>query len=96
MRDYAVRYGEPVWGGRGGAGAGRGAQSFPRDRYLIATKLYFPVGDEPDRGFRRRRWRSNWTGRCERLGVDVIDLYQCHRYEKETPLEETLGRWTGR
>ena len=38
---------------------GEALRSVPRDRYLIATKLYFPVGDEPDRGFPRRRLRNN-------------------------------------
>lgn len=63
----------------------------PRDRYLIATKLYFPVGDEPDHGLSAAQIEKQLNRSLERLGVDSIDLYQCHRYDRETPLEETLS-----
>jgi aryl-alcohol dehydrogenase-like predicted oxidoreductase len=69
---------------------GEALKSFPRDRYRIATKLYFPVGDEPDRGLSAAQVEKQLNRSLERLGVDSIDLYQCHRYDKETPLEETL------
>ena len=61
-----------------------------RDQYLIATKLYFPVGDEPDHGLSSVQIEKQLNRSLERLGVDYVDLYQCHRYDKETPLEETL------
>ena len=69
---------------------GAALKSHPRERYLIATKLYFPVGDEPDHGLSPAQIEKQLNRSLERLGVDYIDLYQCHRYDKETPLEETL------
>jgi aryl-alcohol dehydrogenase-like predicted oxidoreductase len=69
---------------------GEALRSYPRDRYLIATKLYFPVGDEPDHGLSAAQIEKQLDRSLQRLGVDTIDLYQCHRFDKETPLEETL------
>jgi aryl-alcohol dehydrogenase-like predicted oxidoreductase len=65
--------------------------SHPRDRYQIATKLYFPVGDEPDHGLSSAQIEKQLNRSLQRLGVEYIDLYQCHRFDKETPLEETLA-----
>jgi aryl-alcohol dehydrogenase-like predicted oxidoreductase len=78
-----------------GAGAaeqvlGEALKAYPRDRFMIATKLYFPVGDEPDRGLSAAQIEKQLNRSLQRLGVDVIDLYQCHRFDKETPLEETM------
>jgi aryl-alcohol dehydrogenase-like predicted oxidoreductase len=70
---------------------GEALKAFPRDRSIIATKLYFPVGDEPDKGLSAAQIEKQLDRSLERLGTDFIDLYQCHRYDKETPLEETLG-----
>jgi 1-deoxyxylulose-5-phosphate synthase len=61
-----------------------------RDQYLIATKLYFPVGDEPDHGLSAAQIEKQLNRSLERLGVEYVDLYQCHRFDKETALEETL------
>jgi len=69
---------------------GEALKSYPRDRYLIATKLYFPVGDEPDHGLSAEQIEKQLNRSLQRLGVKYVDLYQCHRYDKETPLEETL------
>jgi aryl-alcohol dehydrogenase-like predicted oxidoreductase len=69
---------------------GEALRAYPRDRYLIATKLYFPVGDDPDHGLSAAQIEKQLDCSLRRLGVDVIDLYQCHRYDKETSLEETL------
>ena len=71
---------------------GEALKSFPRDRFLIATKLYFPVGDEPDHGLSAAQIEKQLEHSLTRLGVDVIDLFtlECHRYDKETPLEETM------
>lgn len=69
---------------------GEALRSFPRDRYLIATKLFFPVGDEPGHGLSAVQIQTQLDRSLQRLGVDCIDLYQCHRYDPETPLEETL------
>ncbi len=70
---------------------GEGLKAYPRDRYQIATKLYFPVGEEKDHGLSAAQIEKQLNRSLERLGVDAIDLYQCHRYDKETPLEETMG-----
>ena len=64
--------------------------SSSRDQYLIATKLFNPVAPEPDRGLSAAQVVKQLDRSLERLGVDYIDLYQCHRYDKETPLDETL------
>ena len=69
---------------------GEALRIYPRDRYLIATKLYFPVGDEPDHGLSATQIEKQLNRSLERLGVEHIDLYQCHRYDKETPFEETM------
>jgi aryl-alcohol dehydrogenase-like predicted oxidoreductase len=78
-----------------GAGAaervlGDALKSYPRDRYLIATKVYFPVGDEPGQGLSSAQIAMQLDRSLERLGTDTIDLYQCHRYDEATPLEETM------
>jgi len=69
---------------------GEALRSHARDRYMIATKLYFPVGDEPDHGLSAAQIEKQLDHSLQRLGVDTIDLYQCHRFDSETPLEETL------
>ncbi|HEV2323218.1 MAG TPA: aldo/keto reductase family protein [Terracidiphilus sp.] len=69
---------------------GEALRSHPRDRYLIATKLFFPVGDEPDHGLSAAQIEKQLNRSLQRLGVEYIDLYQCHRFDNETPLEETL------
>jgi aryl-alcohol dehydrogenase-like predicted oxidoreductase len=85
--DTANQYGA----GEAERALGEALRAFPRDRYMIATKLFFPVGDEPDKGLSAAQVEKQLDRSLERLGVDVIDLYQCHRFDKETPLEETLG-----
>ncbi len=85
--DTANQYGA----GEAERALGEALRAFPRDRYMIATKLYFPVGDEPDKGLSAAQVEKQLDRSLERLGVDVIDLYQCHRFDKDTPLEETLG-----
>jgi voltage-dependent potassium channel beta subunit len=70
---------------------GRALKDFTRDSYVLATKVYFPVGKGPnDRGLSRKHIMEQCHVSLRRLGVDYIDLYQCHRYDSETPLEETL------
>ncbi len=61
-----------------------------RDELVLATKVYFPMGDGPnDRGLSRKHIRDQVHHSLRRLHVDYIDLYQCHRYDLTTPLEET-------
>ncbi|MGH9639951.1 MAG: aldo/keto reductase family protein [Bryobacteraceae bacterium] len=69
---------------------GEALRAYPRDRCMIATKLYFPVGDEPDHGLSASQIEKQLDRSLKRLRVDFIDLYQCHRFDRETPLEETL------
>lgn len=69
---------------------GDALRPYPRDKYLIATKLYFPVGDEPDRGLSAAQIEKQLEASLQRLGTDSIDLYQCHRFDSDTPLEETI------
>jgi len=77
---------------RGGAEEilGRTLKEFPRSDYVLATKVFFPMGDGPnDRGLSRKHVSEQLHGSLQRLGVDYVDLYQCHRYDPQTPLEET-------
>ena len=64
-----------------------------RDSYVLATKLYFPMSDS-DRGLSRAQVEKQLDASLKRLQVDVIDLYQCHRYDPDTPLEETMQALT--
>jgi aryl-alcohol dehydrogenase-like predicted oxidoreductase len=70
---------------------GEALRAYPRDRFMVATKLFFPVGDEPDHGLSGAQIEKQLERSLKRLGVDTIDLYQCHRFDKETPLEETMA-----
>ncbi|CAN7717375.1 aldo/keto reductase family protein [Paenibacillus sp. LjRoot56] len=70
---------------------GRALSKYPRESYVLATKVCVPMGDGPnDRGLSRKHIREQCDASLQRLGVDYIDLYQCHRYDTDTPLEETL------
>jgi aryl-alcohol dehydrogenase-like predicted oxidoreductase len=61
-----------------------------RDSYVLATKVFFPMSDT-DRGLSRAQITKQLEASLKRLRVDVIDLYQCHRYDDATPLEETMA-----
>src|SRR5579875_3559491 len=61
----------------------------PRDSYVLATKLYFPMS-EHDRGLSREQVHKQIDASLRRLRTDYVDLYQCHRYDWEVPLEETM------
>jgi 1-deoxyxylulose-5-phosphate synthase len=62
-----------------------------RDEVVIATKVYNPMGDKPNqRGLSRKHIMEGIDASLRRLGVDYIDLYQIHRWDQETPIEETL------
>lgn len=70
---------------------GRALRKYPRESYVLATKVYFPMGDGPnDRGLSRKHIIEQCNASLKRLGVEYIDLYQCHRYDPNTPLDETL------
>src|SRR3954465_12071659 len=63
---------------------------YRRDSYVLATKVYFPMGRH-DRGLSRTQILKQIDGSLERLQTDYVDLYQCHRYDDSVPLEETMG-----
>ena len=79
---------------------GGGAEQFlgevlarrPRDSYVLATKLYFSANG--DRGLSREQVFKQIDLSLGRLRTDYVDLYQCHRYDQETPLEETMEALT--
>jgi aryl-alcohol dehydrogenase-like predicted oxidoreductase len=63
-----------------------------RDDYVLATKVYFPMGDGPnDGGLSRKHIMSAIDASLRRLGTDYVDLYQIHRWDYETPIEETMA-----
>jgi 1-deoxyxylulose-5-phosphate synthase len=64
-----------------------------RSSYVLATKVYFPMSDV-DRGLSAAQIHKQIDASLERLQTDYVDLYQCHRYDRETPLEETMGALT--
>ncbi len=65
----------------------------PRDSYILATKLYFPMS-ELDQGLSRAQILKQIDASLTRLRTDYVDLYQCHRYDVEAPLEETMDALT--
>jgi 1-deoxyxylulose-5-phosphate synthase len=71
---------------------GRGLKDFAkRENVVLATKVYFPMSDDPnDRGLSRKHILSAIDHSLRRLGTDYVDLYQIHRWDDETPIEETL------
>jgi voltage-dependent potassium channel beta subunit len=71
---------------------GRALADLPRSDVVLATKVFFPMGNGPnDRGLSRKHIRGQIDASLRRLGVEYVDLYQCHRYDVRTPLEETCG-----
>jgi aryl-alcohol dehydrogenase-like predicted oxidoreductase len=63
-----------------------------RDDYVLATKVYFPMGPGPDeRGLSRKHILAAIDASLTRLGVEYVDLYQIHRWDDETPIEETMA-----
>jgi len=64
----------------------------PRDSYVLATKLFFPMNGES--GLSREQVFKQLDASLARLRTDYVDLYQCHRYDFDTPLEETMEALT--
>jgi aryl-alcohol dehydrogenase-like predicted oxidoreductase len=81
--------------GRGAAESflGEALAGRPRDSYVLATKVFFPMS-ETDRGLSRAQILKQIDGSLQRLRTDHVDLYQCHRYDPATPLEETMAALT--
>ncbi|NRD79326.1 aldo/keto reductase family protein [Bacillus sp. BRMEA1] len=70
---------------------GKALKKYQRDSYVLATKVFWPMGDGPnDRGLSRKHVIEQCHASLKRLNTDYVDIYYCHRYDKETPLEETL------
>jgi 1-deoxyxylulose-5-phosphate synthase len=69
------------------------ARFFPRrDDYVLATKVYYPMGTGAnDRGLSRKHIMDSVTASLRRLGTDHIDLYQIHRWDSGTPIDETIA-----
>ncbi len=61
-----------------------------RDSYVLATKVYFPMS-ATDKGLSRAQIAKQIDASLTRLKTDFVDLYQCHRYDADTPLEETMA-----
>jgi len=81
--------------GRGAAESflGQALQGRSRDSYVLATKLYFPM-TESDRGLSPAQVEKQLDASLKRLRTDYVDLYQCHRYDWDTPLDETMEALT--
>ncbi len=81
--------------GRGAAESvlGEALAGIPRHSYMLATKLFFPM-NFLDKGLSRRQVAKQLDASLKRLRTDYVDLYQCHRFDKETPLEETMEALT--
>ena len=68
---------------------GDAMQGIARDSYILATKLFFPM-TETDQGLSTVQIHKQLNDSLRRLRTDYIDLYQCHRFDENTPLEETM------
>jgi aryl-alcohol dehydrogenase (NADP+) len=65
--------------------------AIPRDQVVLATKVFNPMGDGVnDRGLSRKHIRHSIDASLRRLGTDYVDLYQIHRFDKDTPIEEVM------
>jgi len=82
--------------GRGAAEMvlGEALAGVKRETYVLATKLFFPMNGT-DRGLSRQQVQKQLEASLKRLRVEYVDLYQCHRYDFDTPLEETMEALTG-
>lgn len=70
---------------------GEALRKYPRESYVVATKVYWPMGEGPnDRGLSRKHVYEQANASLKRLGLDYVDIYYCHRYDPETPVDETL------
>lgn len=70
---------------------GEALKKYPRESYVLATKVFWPMGEGPnDRGLSRKHVYEQANASLKRLGVDYVDIYYCHRFDPETPIDETL------
>lgn len=91
--DRGVRYVDTAnfyQGGHREEVVGAALSGYPRESFVLATKVSFPIGDPPNnQGLSRKHVVEQCAASLRRLRTDHIDLYQCHRFEPDTPLEET-------
>jgi voltage-dependent potassium channel beta subunit len=77
--------------GRAETALGEALRGIPRSYSVIATKCFFPASEQPnDRGLSRKHIFESVERSLTRLGTDYIDLMQCHRFDPDTPVDETL------
>ncbi|AIQ57125.1 aldo/keto reductase family protein [Paenibacillus borealis] len=77
--------------GEGEKAIGAALRSYTRSDYVLSTKVFFPMGDGVnDRGLSRKHIMEQCEASLRRLGTDYIDVYFCHRFDNDTPVEETL------
>jgi voltage-dependent potassium channel beta subunit len=77
--------------GAGEEALGEALAGIPRRYVVIATKCFFPMSERPnDRGLSRKHITESVEGSLRRLGTDYVDLLQCHRYDPNTPVAETV------
>ncbi|BCU82734.1 aldo/keto reductase [Polycladomyces abyssicola] len=70
---------------------GEALRKYPRESYVLATKVWGPMGERPnDRGLSRKHIMEQCEASLKRLGLDYIDVYYCHAFDYDTPMEETL------
>lgn len=70
---------------------GKALSKYERSSYVLATKVFGKMGDGPnDAGLSRKHIIEQCHASLKRIGTDYIDIYYCHRFHNETPLEETL------
>jgi voltage-dependent potassium channel beta subunit len=66
-------------------------KEYPRESYVITTKAFWPMGEGPnDRGLSRKHVIEQANASLKRMNLDYVDIFYCHRYDQETPVEETL------
>jgi voltage-dependent potassium channel beta subunit len=66
-------------------------KEYPRESYVITTKAFWPMGEGPnDRGLSRKHVIEQVNASLKRMNLDYVDIFYCHRYDQETPVEETL------
>ena len=82
---YGVGAAEEAWG--------EILSDFPRDEYVLATKVYFQMSEE-DKGLSAEQIKKQLEGSLFRLNTDYIDLYQCHRFDPDVAIEETMEALT--
>ena len=75
---------------RRGEGRGEILSDYPRSSFILATKLFWPMADDHKGGLSASEVHAQIDASLARLRTDYVDLYQCHRFDVETPIEETM------